>query len=225
MWGQSVKLLIGLAGSGLLAGWLYASDSLTQGEIYDKPFDQAYAELSSMPARPFMDDTDDTPTGRGVKVRRNTNSIDWHLMVGETEVAIFTAQLQAVDKYRTRVKIDFKPVKQPASDDGRPNFTQIQSSALMTDFARIAMAEQVDARLDNRVPDMRAIYGAMGRHLGANPAQLGEFGLALEGTMNGVADTIRGNSVPVDPLPPIPTSTVPPTMQDATRPSVILPSN
>ncbi len=44
-----MKLLAGIGALGLLGGGLYASDALTAGTVYDKPYAKAYADLADMP--------------------------------------------------------------------------------------------------------------------------------------------------------------------------------
>lgn len=219
VFGESdVKLLIGLAGSGLLAGGLYATGALTPGTVYDKPFDEAYADLSSMPVTPLLGFDKAMPgPGAGqrvdqVSMTRTANSIGWRLTVGPTEIATFTAQLTPVGPSRTRVTVDFRP-------NGKGSEKSLESTVMITDLARIAMAEQIDARLENRQSNARAMFLAMGRHITANPDQLRDFGRAVEGAMGEVAVQLHGTDG--DSNRP----SRPHDLNDPTRPSAMLPAN
>ena len=215
-----MKLLIGTGLIGLLTGGLYATDALTAGTVYDKPYDQAYSELAAMP---LLAVTGGSENGAGsTLVEQGAGSIGWRVAVGTVEVGRFTARLSPVSANRTRVLVDFAAT--PAESSANP----ILSSELMTNFARLAMVEQVDARLENRAPDMREIHNAAARHLQANPEQLRAFGGAVEAQFKAVDSMLRDDKsaewaarlkkIELNNAPP-------PNPADATRPSVAFPDN
>ena len=220
--GADVKLLAGIGALGMLGGGLYATDSLTPGTVYDKPYDQAYAELSSMSLLPVTGPASD---GTGsILVERSAGAIGWRIAVGAVEVGRFTARLSPVGANRTRVIIDFAAT--PVTESENPLLT----SELMTSFARLAMVEQVDARLENRAPDMHEIHMASARHLQANPAQLKDFGGALRAQFKQVEKRLKEDSVSSaewdKTISDIKADTAsPPRLEDATRPSVVFPAN
>ena len=220
--GADVKLLAGIGALGMLGGGLYATDSLTAGTVYDKPYDQAYSELASMPLLSVTGPSSDG-TG-GMVVERSAGAIGWRIAVGAVEVGRFTARLSPVGANRTRVIIDFAAT--PVISSENPLLT----SELMTSFARLAMVEQVDARLENRAPDMHEIHLASARHLQANPAQLKDFGGALQAQFKQVEKRLKEDSVAsveweatVSDIRANHAS--PPRLEDATRPSVVFPEN
>ena len=49
-----MKALIGISAMGMLGGGLYAGDAFTPGTVYDKPFNQAYDDLSAMKILPLF---------------------------------------------------------------------------------------------------------------------------------------------------------------------------
>lgn len=146
------------------------------------------------------------------------------ISLGTAGVGLFTAQLSPVGAGRTRVLVDFAAAPKIASQD------PILSSDLLTDFARLAMVEQVDASLENRAPDVREIHMAAARHFHANPAQVKQFGEAVNAQFKSVNHMLRQDPADMAELE----STMkdikanygpPPRPQDATRPSVVLPNN
>ena len=213
-----MKWVIGVAGSGLLAGVLYASNAFAPGAVYDKSFDQAYAELSTMPLLPPIG-----PAGEGAAtMNRAAGSIDWRLAIGTTEVGRFTARLSPVGANRTRVVVEF------ASASTAPGNDPILSSELMTNFARLSMVEQVDARLENRPPDVREIQEAAARHIQANPAQLEAFGGAVGAQFRNVDSMLQADqgAATIAAIKDLQARHAPPpNPQDATRPSVVFPEN
>ena len=83
-----MKLLAGLGALGMLGGGLYASDAFTPGTIYDKPYEQAYAELADMPLLPV---TGASEGGSGsMVVERKAGSIGWRISMGPVDVGRFT---------------------------------------------------------------------------------------------------------------------------------------
>jgi hypothetical protein len=53
------------------------------------------------------------------------------------------------------------------------------SAALTRDFARIAMSEQVEARLERRPISHDEVVDALARHAAANPKQVEDYGRAM----------------------------------------------
>ena len=206
----------------MLGGGLYAADSLTAGTVYDKPFDQAYAELADMPLLPAAGAAD--PGSGSMVVERGAGSIGWRIAIGTVEVGRFTARLSPVGADRTRVMIDFEATPILSSEN------PILTSELMTNFARLAMVEQVDARLENRAPDLHEIHMASARHLQANPAQLKDFGGALQAQFKQVEKRLKEDSMSSaewdKTISDMKANTAsPPNLEDATRPSVVFPEN
>ena len=217
-----MKLLAGIGALGMLGGGLYATDSLTAGTVYDKPYAQAYAELADMPLLPAAGAAE--PGSGTTVVERGAGTIGWRIAVGPVEVGRFTARLSPVGADRTRVIIDFAATPVVASEN------PILTSELMTNFARLAMVEQVDARLENRAPDMQEIHWAAARHLQAHPEQMKNFGGALQSQFRQVADRIKEDSASsedwqarVRELEAAHDSA--PKLEDATRPAVVFPTN
>lgn len=206
----------------MLGGGLYATDSLTAGTVYDKPFDQAYAELADMPLLPAAGAAD--PGSGSMVVERGAGSIGWRIAIGTVEGGRFTARLSPVGADRTRVMIDFEATPILSSEN------PILTSELMTNFARLAMVEQVDARLENRAPDLHEIHMASARHLQANPAQLKDFGGALQAQFKQVEKRLKEDSMSSaewdKTISDMKANTAsPPNLEDATRPSVVFPEN
>ena len=217
-----MKLLAGIGALGMLGGGLYASDALTPGTVYDKPYEQAYAELADMPllsASGFADSVSGVTV-----VERNPGSIGWRIAVGPVEVGRFTARLSPAGANRTRVTVDFAAT--PVTSSENP----ILTSELMTNFARLAMVDQVDARMENRAPDMQEIHLAAARHLQANPAQLKAFGGALQAQFQQVdrqlrADTAASAEWEAQMEDFKARHAPPPNPADATRPTTVFPEN
>lgn len=202
---------------GMLGGGLYATDALTAGTVYDKPYQQAYEELVAMPLLPVTGIAE--PGSGSMVVERAPGKIGWRISVGQMEVGRFTASLSPVGGNRTRVLIDFATI--PAEAGQNP----ILTSKLMTEFARLAMVEQVDARMENRAPDIREMQWSMARHIQANPAQMREFGGAIDAQFKEVDKMLRENSADTtefnERLRNIEISYAPPPRpEDATRPAV-----
>lgn len=217
-----MKVLAGLGAMGMLGGGLYATDALTAGTVYDKPYARAYADLAAMPLLPVTGAAHNS--NGSMVVQQGAGTISWRLSLGTTEVGLFTARLSPVGTDRTRVLVDFAAT--PPGDAQNP----ILSSELMTDFARLAMVEQVDASLEGRAPDVREIHMNAARHLQANPAQVKQFGQAVDAQFKSVNDMLRQDPAELAEWE----STMkdmkanygpPPRPEDATRPSVVFPQN
>ncbi len=212
-----MKILAGLAALGMLGGGLYATDALTAGTLYEKPYEQAYAELASMPLLPVAGPAH--PGSGSMVVEREPGTIGWRIAVGSVEVGRFTARLSPAGARRTRVSVEF------ATSPAQIGVNPILASELMTNFARLAMVEQVDARLENRPPDMGEIHLAAARHLQANPEQLRAFGGAVQAQFQRVDSMLRADQSPewAERLERIEKSYAPPPYpEDATRPTTDL---
>ena len=210
--GPGMRLLFGLAGLGFLTAGLYASDAFASGTVYDKPFHQAYADLSTMPIMPLLGQSGASTVEQRVvrtTVTRNPDSIGWTLAIGPDEVATFTARLAPVGESRTRVVLGIRRAATEMAA-ARPDV----SSNLIVEFARIVMTEQVDARLENRAPDTRAIALATSRYIASSPKNLRDFGEGSSKAMIGVAAHLNRDAIGRERWTP------PQTTQDATRPSV-----
>jgi hypothetical protein len=184
-----VKIIIGIGGSGMLLGSLYASDALTAGRVYDIPLQQAYSELSTMPVPdPLLQAT--TANGAtSVAIRRSAEAIDWQFEVRGRNVATFTVRLSAESADRTRVRIEYTP-GEPLS----PELGHLTSAALIRDLARIAMSEQVEAQLEHRPFDQNEIVDALARHAASHPEQVREYGVAVGEMLVGMRRQIDENS-------------------------------
>ena len=168
-----MNLSIGLAGSALLVGGLYATDALAPGRTYDIPLEQAFDELSSMPVPDGL-----AATGAGaapaVVVERTPSAIHWQFRVRGQDVALFTARLTPEGAGRTRVRIEYSP-REPSS----PELRRLASAGLVREFARLEMSEHVEARLERRPVDRTEVAAALADHIAANPEQVREYGRAM----------------------------------------------
>lgn len=181
-----MKLLAGIGALGMLGGGLYASDALTAGTVYDKPYEQAYTELATMPLLPVTGATEGD--SGSMVVERGAGTIGWRVSLANVELGRLTARLSPVGTDRTRVLLDFK-----ASTPPEAGKEPILSSDLMRDFARLALVEQVDARLEDRAPDMQEIHMAAARHLQAHPEQVKQFGTAVQTQFRQVDEMLRAD--------------------------------
>lgn len=211
-----MKILLAVSGSTALLGGLYATDVLSPGATYDKPYSQVYGELAAMPVNNALVRGLNGASGARVDVRPQQGVIDWHFMMGDAEVALFRARLSSDGPGRTRVVLDHFPVEKTASGPDR-----LAATALIRNFAKISMAEQVDATLEGRAFDQGEMMGAMGQHLADHPEELKEYGNAIGGMFNDVAEQMRATTAEIEPGPPDPHEA----MRAATEPSVRLPSN
>ena len=219
-----MKVLVGIGGSGLLLGGLYAGDALTAGQVYDIPLAQAYSELSSMPLPSSLVQTTSGTGAASVAVMRSAQVIEWHFQIGGKDVALFTARLSAEGLARTRVRVSYTP-----GDTLPPELAHLASTSLLRDLARIAMSEQVDAQLEHRPLDQSDVVDSLARHAAAHPEQVREFELAVGDMMKDMRSQIFENSRDLssdaaqsDSLPPGLNQSA---MDAATRPSVVLPVN
>jgi hypothetical protein len=197
----------------LLLGGLGASGVLASGEVYAKPFNVAYAELSSTVVPPAAYSM---LGGSDCEVRRTANKIEWHFVRGGEDLAVFTAKLSPEDATHTRVKVDFEVGSAMDEQSGK-----LIATPFMTNSAKLAMAEQVSAELEDR-PFNRLRFGKLlAEHYQANPAELQGYGKAVRQIMIDNANTIRANSEGMN-QPPLVTQ---PSTEAATQPSTVLPSN
>lgn len=213
-----MKLLIGMGGSGMLLGGLYAGDALTPGQIYDKPFAQVYSELAATPVPlelvTAMSGSDSTT----VDVHRTPDTIGWHFMISGNEVAVFTVRLNAHNVGRTRVTVSYAPGAHIS-----PEIERLTSAALARSLAEIVMSDQVEAELEDRPLDRGATLHKLARHAADHPEQVREYGQEVGNLIGDIANQTAANAnasgsstVRNDPRQ---------AMDAATRPSVILPVN
>ena len=208
-----MKALIGLGAASLLGGGLYAADVFTPGTVYDKPFVQAHDDLSTMKILPLLGETAaygvKRPAIATITSTRTPDAIQWAIAVGPTKLGTFTARLSPIDRSRTRVLLSIRPAATESSA-----VRADEADAMIVELARVVMTEQVDARLEDRAPDSRAIAIAMARYITADEGNLRAFGGGVEGAMNAVTLRLNENKKPPGQW------TQPPTKEDATRPSV-----
>lgn len=199
-------------------GGLYAGDALTPGQVYDKPFAQAYAELAAMPVPGLLAQGVGGSDATSVEVQRAPGSISWGFHLGGQTALTFTARLSAEGSARTRVRIDYAPGVHVS-----PELKRLASTRLMSDFAEIAMAEQVDAELEDRTADKAEMLSALARHAADHPELVREYGQAVGGIFKEIGNQAAANAGAGGPSvqEPIPHRA----MEAATRPSVILPTS
>ncbi len=172
--------LFGVAGLSLaaVAGGLYASDALTRGEVYELSYDEAFAELSSMPLPAEVTQLSLRSVGSKVEVRTEGSVIAWHFMADGMETGRFTATLSREGDDRTRVIADFVPgATEPEG------LLRISDTTLMRKMAAAALAEQVDSRLERRPFEQSGFMQRAAEHLQNNPEQLEEYSQAVGQTM------------------------------------------
>lgn len=212
-----MKALIGLAAASLLGGGLYATDMFTPGTVYDKPFVQAYDDLSTMKMLPLLGETAaygvKRPAIATITSTRTPDAIQWAIAVGPTKLGTFMARLSAIDGSRTRVLLSVRPAATESSA-----VKADEADAMIVELARVVMTEQVDARLEDRAPDSRAIAIAMARYITADEGNLRTFGGGVGDAMSAATLQLNEDKKPPEQWTP------PPTRQDATRPSVTFPS-
>lgn len=208
-----MKALIGLCAASLLGGGLYAADVFTPGTVYDKPFVQAYDDLSTMKILPLLGESAaygvKRPAIATITSTRTPDAIQWAIAVGPTKLGTFTARLSAIDGSRTRVLLSIRPAETESSV-----MRADEADAMIVELARVVMTEQIDARLEDRAPDSRAIAIAMARYITADEGNLRTFGEGVEGSMNSVTMHLNEPKKPREQWVP------PPTKEDATRPSL-----
>lgn len=199
-------------------GGLYASDALTRGEVYDLSYDQAFAELSSMPLPAEVTQLSARSAGSRVEVRTQGSVIAWHFLADGRDNGRFTATLSREGGSQTRVIVDFLP-----GSDAPEGVLRISDTALMRKLAAAAMAEQVDSRLEGRPFEESGFMQRAAEHLQNNPDQLKEYGEAVGQTMNDFYSQARANAEasPVSAYQP-PVGKPSP---EATRPSLDLSKN
>jgi hypothetical protein len=212
--GVNVKALLGLGSAGGLFGGLLSSGVLAAGEIYPKPYSVDYAELASMPIPPMAAGM---AGGSDVTVEELPGRIAWHFRARGGEVATFTASLSEEDPWHTRVVVDF--VTGEAMDS---RTAQLVGTSFMRSNARIAMTEQVDARLTGRPFDQLRMGQMMAEHQQAHPEEIKEFGYAVGDMFNEVADATRAETAAVQASRPPPGQDRE-AMAAATRPMIDLP--
>lgn len=198
---------------GNVAGRPFAGGALTTGEVYDKPIAQVRAELAAMPVEGLVLHAVAGSDGTKVKVRQTADSIIWHFMIGGHEVSVFTATLNEEGRLRTRVRLAHTPGANPI-----PEVDRLNSTAMMRSMSEIAMAERVDARLENRSVDDGELMLSLGQHLSDNPEQVREYGLAIGQMYKDMGDQFaaNANAASAEPDPKV-------LMEKATRPSIVLP--
>ena len=181
-----MKILAGIGALGMLGGGLYATDALTAGTVYDKPYEQAYAELAEMPLLPA--------TGTSVD---GSGSITVERGAGADQLADFAWHGRGRPLYRAANQVGAHErscaggVRRATPMVDGPN--AILQSELMTEFARLAMVEQVEARMENRPPDLREVHLAAARHIQAHPEQVKAFATAVEGQFAQVDQMLRAD--------------------------------
>lgn len=208
-----MRLFYPIGGAGLLTAGAIATGVLTAGEVYPKPFDKVYAELSAMPLPAGAS----SAAGNGdVSIRHLDHSIEWHFMQHGNDWAVFTATLSPTDATHTRVKVDFRTGE--AMD---PQSSRLIATPYMSNMARLAMAEQVAAELGDRPFNTMRFGQLMAGYQAANPQAMQQLGGALGDMMNDTAEQVRLNASPMaSPESPSPRES----MDAATRPSTTLPS-
>ena len=211
-----VKLLIGLAGSGILLGSVYASDGLARGEVYDMPLTQVHRKLSAMPIPALLIQATSGSDATVIDLRRSPDAIGWHFLIQGQDVAVFTARLSREGASRTRVTVDYSP-KSAIS----PHIARLNSTMLARNFAQTAMGAQLDAWLNDHPLNQSDLVAALGRHASDHPEQVREYGLAMQHMYQDVgndAAAALNAGAASEPDQQI-------RIDDATRPAMMLPVN
>ena len=170
------------------AGGLYATDALTAGEVYDLPFQSAYAELAVM-SLPSEVTQLSLGAGKNIEVRKTASEISWLFLTDGEEAGRFVAKLSPEGAGKTRVVVDYVPGAAVPEEMLRLSDTQ-----LMRKLAAAAMAEQVDSRLEGRPFQLSGSMQRTAEYLQNNPDALREYGEAIGHTMRGMHEIARRNA-------------------------------
>ena len=209
-----MKALAGLGGVATLVGGLHASGVLRPGEVYAKPYSVAYAELATMP----IPATAAGLAGGGeVDVEERPGQIVWHFGSRAGEAATFIARLSEEDSWHTRVVVDFELGEATAGEAAKLLGTQYMRST-----ARIAMTEQIAARLEGRPFEQARMGQMLAEHQRAHPEELQQLGNALGDMFKSVAEQARfqadSSAIPMPAGQPRPPDGA--AMEAATRPMI-----
>lgn len=181
-----MKALIGLGAAAASLVGVHASGVLDRGEVYAKPYSVAYAELATMPVPP---EAIGLAGAEAVEVEERPGRIDWIFRMPGGQTARFSATLSEEDRRHTRVEVEFS-----AGDPAGDAADRLINSDFLRSTARLALAEQVDARLDNRPFNSMKFGQALAEHQKANPQEVERLGHAVGGMFNQVAEQVRANS-------------------------------
>jgi len=163
---------------------------LDTGNLYAKPVAVAYAELAATPIPPMIASAF---PGTAASVVRKGDSIEWHFASAEGDVLVFTAFLASEDPQHTRITVDARPG--PALD--RQN--RLLANPFMVTTARLAMAEQVAAELEDRAFDKRRFGHLLSTYFATHPAELGQYAETLHQLMIDVGNQANGMTGPRPP--------------------------
>ena len=175
-----MKTIIFGGGAALCAGTLAATGAFDDGEVYARPVDQVYAAIAYMPMPPEFKEEFNRIPGSDIRVDRVPNqSVTWRFTHHGHELGAFTAALGAEDPTRTRVSVSFEPGQALPGQA-----LQFALQPFVQEVAEIAMAEQVDAVLEQRKFDARKVQAAVLAYAATHPDVAKRFFSDVESRMN-----------------------------------------
>jgi len=101
--------------------------------------------------------------------RRGDGTIVWRVSQGDRSILRFLAHSEAVDNGSTRVRVE---VTGPTDRPDDPVTQRLADNASVRDLYQLAMAEQIDATLENREFDFSRIAAATTRAVAANIGEI-----------------------------------------------------
>ena len=208
-----MKTLLIIAASGVTVGGLYAGGAFDRGEVYDLPIAEVRSRLAAVRIPQMAAMTAAGSDRAGVQVTSDDQSVRW-ILDGRTE-ATFSASLTAEGPARTRVVLDYEPVR---LDQGFGD--RLRSTRFMRGIAETSFAEEVDARLEGRIADQEQARRDFARQVASDPEVVRELGVASQEMFKEVSNQLNATTQ-AQSAEPIPRQR----MAAATEPMTKLPAN
>lgn len=210
----ALKLLMAISGSAAAVGGLYAGAMLTAGETYPMSLEQTRTRLAAMSLPPQLTMMAGGSDKAKVRVGSDGDSVTWTLPSASGRPATFIARLHEEGPLSTRVTVEYRNA-QSASGFA----TRLQSTGFLRSYAETSFVEQVDAQLDGRPFDQQQAMEAFAQGAARNPEQVRELGETVTGILTEVSEQ-AAEATRAQAPPPLSASR---SMEDATRPSIVLP--
>ena len=155
--------------------YMYGGNS---GIDYDGSVQSVHAELSSMslPAE-FAESVNDDGRGSIRVDARDPHQVSWHFDMDGQELGKITADLTAKGANSTNVRVEWDPGEDlPKGSSARA----VAMQPLVEQVSETFMAEQIDATLEDRPFDKRAVGLQLAAYVASHPKEMKQYMAKVE---------------------------------------------
>lgn len=156
-----------------------------RGIDYDGTVSSVHSQLASMSMPEELEEAIEDGSGSVRTDSATPNQVTWHFEIEGHEVGEVTAKLSPVDADTTNVQVEWDP------GDALPKGSSARAFAmqpLVEQVAETFIAEQIDATLEDRPFNKRAVGLQLAAYAGTHPKEMRQYMAKVQALTEGAAE-------------------------------------